>query len=364
MPTPSPLLRAGLRLRASWRTFAQAAIAIGGSWLVATVVLGYTAPFFAPIAAVIVLNSPARRGRRALEIVVGVAVGIAIADLFVLAIGTGWWQLALVSVLAMSVVTAAGGGPLIVTQATVAAILVVTLQPPTVDLIPHRFIHAVIGGTVALAATSLLPVAPDRQLGRAAAPVIHALVRTLAEVADALHRGDEGAAVQALEHARALDQQVAQLRESVEVAHETARLAPLRRGHRGLVDVYADAVGQLDLAVRNTRVLGRAVVALLQQDAGEPPPPELGDAVLDLADAVRALGAQLVEGAPADATRRYASAAAARTRPLYADGRALATSRVVGQIRSAGIDLLRGSGLDLDDAQRTLYDAPDPDPRT
>lgn len=328
---------------------------------------GYRSPFFAPIAAVIVLNSPAQRGRRAAEVVAGVATGIAVADLLVVVLGTGGWQLVLVSTLAMAVATAAGGGTLVVTQAAVAALLVVALQPPTLDLVPHRFLHAVIGGATALAVTALLPPAPDRQLRRAARPVVAALVGTLEDIARALHHDDVVAGRRALDRARRLDAEVEELHRSVAIADETARLTPLRRRQRGLIDLYAEAAGQLDLAVRDTRVLARTTVALLQHtdapEPDEPAPPELGDAVLDLADAVRALGQQLTADGPPDRTRHHAGAAAARTRPLFADTRALAISRVVGQIRSTGMDLLRGSGLETEEAQRTLYEAPDPPPR-
>ena len=48
------------------------------------------APFFAPIAAVISLSlTLGQRGRRAPEVVFGVAVGLIVADLLVLAIGVG-----------------------------------------------------------------------------------------------------------------------------------------------------------------------------------------------------------------------------------------------------------------------------------
>ena len=341
MPTfPAPLRRAGQRLRGARRSFAQITIAVGGSWAIATLLLGYDTPFFAPIAAVIVLNNRAQRGRRAVEVLVGVAVGIAVADVIVLVIGTGGWQLVVVSVLAMVVVTASGGSTIVVTQAAVAAILVVTIQPPTVDLLPHRFFHALIGGATALLVTSLLPGAPDRQLVQAARPVIDALVRTLERVAEGLSRDDLRIGREALDLARGLDADVADLRRSVQIADETARMAPLRRGQRDLVGAYADAADQLDLAVRNTRVLARAAVALLQHtgtgDPDDDAPPELGEAVRDLADAVRALGDQLTADGPPDLTRRHAAAAAARTRVLYADTRALAISRVVGQIRSTG----------------------------
>ncbi|MEX1163221.1 MAG: FUSC family protein [Nitriliruptor sp.] len=363
--SPLDALRpATARLRDARRTFVQVALAIAGSWLVATEVLGYHDPFFAPIAAVIVLNTVAQRGRRAVEIVVGVATGIAVADLLVVGIGTGGWQLVLVSVLAMATATAAGGGPIVRAQATVAAILVVTLQPPTLDLVPHRFFHAAIGGATALLVAALLPRAPERQLRRTAGPLFDDLAATLTDVSRALREDDHALAHRALDRARELDAEVDDLRGSIAVAHETARIAPHQRRRRGLVDSYAEALEPLDFAVRDTRVLARAAVAVMRHGAEtEGAPTELADAVLDLADAVRALGAQLTGAGAAERTRRHAGAAAARTRPLFADAHALAVSRVVGQIRATGIDLLRGSGLRTEEAQRVLYDAPDPSSR-
>ncbi len=368
MPSTTPLRRAARRLLAARRTFTQVALATGGSWLLATAAFGYRAPFFAPIVAVIVLNSPVQRGRRAVEIVIGVAAGITVADLLVLLIGTGGIQLVVVAILAMAIVTAAGGGALVVTQAAVAAMLVVVLQPPTLDLVPHRFFHAVMGGATALLVTALLPTRPDRQLMRGTGPVVAGLAGALEDVASALRDDDLAAGRAALRRARALDPELEQLHRSLQVADETARMTPLRRGQRHLVDAYARAVDQLDLAVRDTRVLARSAVFLLEHTGepggGEPAPTELSDAVLDLADAVRALGAQLTDDAPAAVTRDHAAAAAARTRPLFGDDtRALAISRVIGQIRSTGMDILRGSGLDGEGAQRQLYQAPDPPSR-
>ncbi|MDP8977275.1 MAG: hypothetical protein M3N17_01590, partial [Actinomycetota bacterium] len=87
----------------------------------------------------------------------------------------------------------------------------------------------------------------------------------------------------------------------------------------------------------------------------------LAEAVADLSRGVRGLGAQLV-GVDRldDDTRRPALDAVARTRELFPDRRTLAISRVVGQVRSTVIDLLRGSGMDLETAQRTLDEATGP----
>ncbi|HNC06328.1 MAG TPA: FUSC family protein, partial [Solirubrobacterales bacterium] len=95
----------------------QICLAAGVAWLIATRVVGHYEPFFAPISVVLVLGlAIEQRGRRAYEIAFGVALGIAIADLIVLALGTGTWQLMLVIGLAMSAAVLSGGGVMLVNQ--------------------------------------------------------------------------------------------------------------------------------------------------------------------------------------------------------------------------------------------------------
>ena len=65
--------------------------------MLARYVVGHPRPFFAPIATVTVLGiTLGQRTRRAIQIAVGVALGILVADLAVQLIGTGAWQLAVI----------------------------------------------------------------------------------------------------------------------------------------------------------------------------------------------------------------------------------------------------------------------------
>src|ERR671915_2118683 len=92
------------RLRVAWRSVFQASVAAGVAWIIATEVLGHDQPFFAPVAAIITLGlTISQRGRRAVEVAIGVALGIAIGDLLVLTIGVGPRPLALVVMLATAV---------------------------------------------------------------------------------------------------------------------------------------------------------------------------------------------------------------------------------------------------------------------
>src|SRR5262245_6388806 len=160
MAAPSTLTQLGLRskatlsqrlrlLRGSLPYAAQASAAAGISWYIAHDVVRHRTPFFAPISAVIVLAvSAAQRLRRALELVLGVALGILVGDGLFYFIGTGPWQIALGVILAISVAVVVGGGPLLVGQAGSSAVLVATLAPPTHGVYYARFLDALIGGSV------------------------------------------------------------------------------------------------------------------------------------------------------------------------------------------------------------------------
>ena len=127
-------MRAG-RLRSSALIIAQTGLAVAVAWFIAAELLGHEQPFFAPVSAVICLGMTyGQRSRRAFEMVIGVAIGIAVADLIVAAIGTGTWQLGVVTVLAMGAAVLLGSGPVLATQAAISAALVVTLQPPGTGL--------------------------------------------------------------------------------------------------------------------------------------------------------------------------------------------------------------------------------------
>ena len=122
----------------------------------ATDLFGHQRPFFAPIATVVSLNG-ARRMRRAVELVVGVSVGVGVGDLLISVIGSGPWQIGLVVALAMTTAVWLDGGPLIVTQAGSSAVLVATLLPPGGTGGLERCLDALVGGAIGILVVMLLP---------------------------------------------------------------------------------------------------------------------------------------------------------------------------------------------------------------
>jgi uncharacterized membrane protein YgaE (UPF0421/DUF939 family) len=265
-------LRAGpWRVRSSWWPILQVAVAASAAWYLAALLLGHEQPFVAPIATVIALGATAgRTGRRAVEWSFGVAFGLAIADLVMFAIGTGPFQIGAVAALAMAAAIFLGAGPLLVTEAGVSALLVITLDPSTAGPSPDRLLDALVGSGVALTVHSLLPVNPRTVVEQAARPIFADLTATLEEASVALAAGDPARAEAALWRAREIDVRVTGLREALDTGYETARLSPSRRRALKRLAPYAEAAHSLDLAVRNTRVLARATVGLVRH--GEPAP--------------------------------------------------------------------------------------------
>ncbi|HEX7297508.1 MAG TPA: FUSC family protein [Solirubrobacteraceae bacterium] len=340
------------RVRAELWSILQTSVAAGVAWTLASTL--HPRPFFAPVSAVISLGvARGRRTKRAVELTVGVAVGIAVADLIVRLLGGGTLVLVLVVALSMGAALLLGAGTILVNQAAVSAILVVATLQPGSSPSPSRFLDALIGGAVALLVGQVLfPRDPVRAMAKAAQPVVSDLAVALAMTAEALRDGDEDRARQALEVARATDDDLAAFFDAVALARETFVLRRPGRRTRERLPLYAEAAQQMDYAVRNTRVLIRRVLNAIRR--GHRAPPELADAIALLGDAVLALGQQLEEPEAESDTRRLALEAAVQATSVLEGDPGLSMNVIIGQIRSTAVDLLRGSGLSGEEARNAL----------
>ena len=130
---------------------------------------------------------------------------------------------------------------------------------------------------------------------------------------------------------------------------------PPRRRALGQLGLYATAADQLDLAVRNVRVLARAAAAAVRE--GEPAPEALSETIRDLARAVETLSAYIEEPEHPVETRRFALEAAVGATAVLLERNDLRTSMLVGQIRSTAVDLLRASGMDSTESLEALRKA-------
>ena len=116
-----------------------------------------------------------------------------------------------------------------------------------------------------------MPRNPLRAVQRATQPLFAELREVLEGIAAALAAGDRAAAERLLVRARATSDQSGRLRQAVEQARETVRLAPTYWRSRDDVARYAEAAPHVDLAVRNVRVLARAALSVVETSATVPP---------------------------------------------------------------------------------------------
>jgi len=342
------------RLIANARWFVQAALGTGLGWAAAIALFGHPRPIFAPVTALIVVSTTlGQRRRYAVEMTIGIAVGVGIADALFVLIGGGTLQIAAIVAGAMVAAVALGGSVVLVSEAALSALLVVTIQPPSSGLSGARFLDALLGGLVALAITSLLPRNPVRAARRAAALPLAQTAAALEDIAQALDRVDEDVAERALVRARAIERDA--FEQAVVAGRETLQMAPFARATRAHFDRYVRAQTQVDMAITSVQTLSRAVVRALM--LGENVPSPMPQAIRDLASAVRRLEESLDDASGEISVREPALRAAGQASLVLEQTTNLSASAIVVQVRAAAVDLLRGSGVTREESERLVREA-------
>ncbi len=342
-------------VRRRWRTLLRLGLATSGAFAFATHVLGHQQAFFAPVAAVIVLLAGVgMRGRLLVEMILGVAFGVLVGELLVLAIGRGPWQLALVVVLTTTLSIFAGLKGVALTQATNSAVLLAAVIPVAGVGNPalSRFLDALVGGLCGLAMILLLPRNAVRDIDHEVRPLLTRLEHVLSGVAAAMRDGAPEPAETALASARGLQNQVnAALNTAGNVA-EIAALSPWRWGQREAVERYAAVLFDIDNAIRDARVLARRTGTLLR--LGEQCPDRLAVAVESLAHGVHLYESELAAGAEAEATREALIGSVRLAVTSVDDVLTLNLAAVASQIRSLAADVLLASGMSRDELDEIL----------
>lgn len=344
------------RVRSKGFHIAQCAIAAGIAWLIAADLLGHQTPFFAPVAAVVCLGtSYGQRLRRVAEVTLGVAVGVFLADLLAIWLGSGWWQLILVVALSMTVALLLDGGQLLVIQAMVQSIIISALAPAPGEALV-RVSDAAVGGLVALVAATVVPAAPLRRPREQAAVVVRKISALLRAAAQVMVDGQTDRALALLADARATDGLIRELQMAAEEGMAVVTSSPFRVRHRSDIRRMADLVEPLDRALRSTRVLVRqtAVAAYRQR----PVPKSYALLALDLADATDGVATEL-EADRLAVGARDALLAVGEASALVGRAEEMNAEVVLIQLRSVLVDLLLLTGM----SQLESTDALPPPPR-
>src|ERR1700749_68564 len=126
--------RAGFeRVRSVWFTLVQTSAAAGLAWYLAHDVLDHPQPFFAPIAAAVSLwISNVLRAQRAVQMMIGVTLGIGLGTLVQLALGPGAIAITVAALIALCAAVLIGHGfighgMMFANQTVISAILVLAL---------------------------------------------------------------------------------------------------------------------------------------------------------------------------------------------------------------------------------------------
>ncbi len=256
---------ARMRLRSALWPAAQAALAAGLAWLVAHDLLGHSQPFFAPIAAAIALStSGVRRGRRILQMVAGVMLGIGVGEASSAVLGTGAISVGIVVLVTMAVALLAGvgffsEGMMFVNQSTASAILVVALHKHGTGA--ERLVDAVVGGAVAaVIGVGLFPAEPMKLLRNAERELLRSLAGALTHIAELLRARTAARPDWTLAAAQDIHRQLAALAGARATARANVRIAPRRWRLREAVTREESRISRLDL-------LSNAVLSLLRVSA-------------------------------------------------------------------------------------------------
>jgi hypothetical protein len=334
------------------------------AWLIAVHVVDHRQPFFAPIAAVIGLNAAqGSRGLNAVRLLVGVVVGIAVAELALYVLGGGYGTLAVAVFTAMMIAVVINAERIVIAQAAASAILTVTVGYPQAG--NQRLVDALIGAGVALVFSQLLfPAEPVRLLLRAEAAVLDEMADGLDLTATALEREDAESAHRAIERMRHASDRLTDLGGTRARSSGYVRHTPLWWRRAGMIVRESEDAGQLDLLGGSCFTLTRTVLAVnpAERAALAPPVRELADAVTTLANA------------PGDRdTRRHAAhmalgivyqlAESPETYSPLTTGRTLVRMAATDLLMFAGVDEETATGARREDTGSLRVREPPPPPR-
>lgn len=338
------------RVAVSAPAIVQIVVAATAAFSFAHYVLGHAAPLLAATVTVSSLGLVRdARPRRVLETVVGMVVGIVVAELIVFVAGIGWWQLGLTLAASLVVARFLSPQPAFAIAAAMQSAIVMVI-PVSVPFL--RMIDGLVGGVMALLVTALLPRSPLRTVTREGAALFSAFDGAVSTLVQALRRGDAVRAERGLTKARALQGLVDQWRAGIESGSEIARISPFLRRQRSEFQRQERIRLHLDLATRNLRVIARRVVYLCDD---RHPRPIAADLLAELAAGARLIAESLGDISYEPAAREAIRAVARRLDPgVLADRSSAVDQTLIGALRPLAVDLMTAAGMPADEARAAI----------
>jgi uncharacterized membrane protein YgaE (UPF0421/DUF939 family) len=291
-----------------WFYLVQTSVAAGLAWYIAHDVLAHPQPFFAPIAAAVSLStSNVLRAQRAIQMMIGVTLGIGTGTLVQELCGPGADSVAVAALIALVAAVFIGQGyigqgMMFANQTVVSSILVLALYRSGVGW--ERIFDALIGGGLAIiVAVLLFPANPLVVLRSARVEVLRTLHSVLTRTGDIACGRKVPAHDWPLPAVDRVHEQLGGLIQARTTSRQIVRMAPRRWGLRDAVRAADHQAVHLALLAGSVLQLARSVVPAVDGCCDRLPQP--ADAVLDDL-------AQATELADSDPTAATAHVNAAR----------------------------------------------------
>jgi uncharacterized membrane protein YgaE (UPF0421/DUF939 family) len=245
------LTQVASRVRLALSAITLTAVAAALAWLIAHRVLGHAEPFFAPIAAAVSLStSQVQRFRRVVQLVGGVLLGIAVAELLSSPLGVSTIALGVIVFVTLVLAVGAGagffaGGMVFANQAAASAILVVTLRKHGTG--GERAVDALVGGGVSMVlGVGLFPADPLRLLHNAERRLLAELAVTVEQAVELLSRSADPGPEWALGRGAEVHRRLAELADARATARANVRIAPRRWHLRPIVEAELARLSRFD----------------------------------------------------------------------------------------------------------------------
>ncbi|WP_040161163.1 FUSC family protein [Nigerium massiliense] len=351
-------LRQGVRrARGSFIPIVQAALGAAASWFIAHDLFGQPAPVFAPIATWVCLGfSENREPRKVAELGVGATLGVAIGELFIMGLGAGWWQLALVLFVGGLVGRLLDRGVLFTMQVGVNSMVVVGMSViQVVGSNPGmRWLDALSGALVAFIITVLLPRHPLRRPLRYASSAMDEVAKTIDLMAGALGAGDVERLNDLQGQLSAVHRISGDWEAALRTAREVVRLNPMLRKER-LDLAELDRLFQLSRrTVATLDILARQSLGFTEQVGSMPT--LVSELLVDAARGADLLADAVREWRPPEEAREILRATTRRAKPAVVGDEDWRPSSLMSLVRALLVDLLQLTGLSKQEARAELPD--------
>jgi uncharacterized membrane protein YgaE (UPF0421/DUF939 family) len=348
-------LDARMAARRAWESLpaiVQIVLGVAAAYAIAHWGLGHAFPLFA---VTVTINSLGltrdARPRRVLESLLGILLGIALADVLALWLGTGLWQLVVVLLVVFVVGRALSPNPAFAVAAAVPSALVMLLPPPEGGPF-ERSLDGLVGGVVALLVTALIPRDPRRAALRDGRTLFSVFDESLGSIVDCLIDAEPAAGELALGRLRRTQPLIDAWATTLDTAVSVARISPWVRRYLPELRRHERVLNAADLTARHLRHVARRCEFLVRD--GEPRP-ALAGVIGEVATGIRLIGEELDDPQVAGAARSLLGDLARRLDPaVVMPDAGVADSSILLLLRPLTVDLLAGTGMDIDDARALL----------